>query len=184
MQCVEEIIERSGTCQYVLLTAPRGVPEGASPIVAYFYLTGWENETWTNESYIKFTTSIDETFVKGAELCNATNCTQLDIRALSIDEPHIAGKMAWMNAIMTAKIEGEKNKEFLIKIGDLIERINAVIARDDVKIETADEADRQKFGEIAKKFDDGELGKLTSQRLNETLVDLTAVAAGLGIPTE
>jgi hypothetical protein len=184
MQCVNEIIERTGTCQYVIFTAPGGVPEGVSPIVASFYLTGWENETWTNESYIKFAISVDETFLTGAELCNATNCTRLDVHGLSIDDPHIAGKMAWMNAIMTAKIEGEKNKEFLVKIGDLIDRINAVVAQDDVKIETVGEAERQKFGEIAKMFDDGELRKLTSQRLNETLVDLTAIAAGLGIAIE
>jgi hypothetical protein len=64
-RCVGEIAERNGKCSTVYLIA---VPEGHSPVIATFSISGAENET--KDEYIKFGTKVDDPFMRGGKLCN------------------------------------------------------------------------------------------------------------------
>jgi hypothetical protein len=185
--CLTEIVERGGACEYAVILAPGGVPEGSSYVVSAFHIPAFANYTLKEGEFIKFKTSVEETFIKAAELCNATRCKDVKVEGLSMDAKVMSDKDKWVVAVMAEKSRRAIKRTLLEKIGQVIRRVDQVLDDEGMALEaTSSEAAEEiaKYMELRRKYNEHELDQMENIALNSTVADIVAFAGSLSIPDE
>jgi molecular chaperone DnaK (HSP70) len=185
--CRTEVIERGGACEYAVMLAPGGVPEGVSYVVSAFHIPAFANYTLKDGEFIKFKTSIEETFIKAAELCNQTGCKDVEVQPLSMDAQVISDKNKWVSAIMAEKSRKVVKRKLLERLAKVIREVDKVLEDEGMALQaTSQEAAEEiaNFLETRRKYNEHELDQLENVALNSTVADVVTFAGRLGIPDE